>query len=178
MFGKKEEKQKETPKARKPWRERIIEFFTGLFGGKKKKRKNDVGKIYITRDGFFNDKPKQKKKRRVAVVEQRKDDGAVAVAKIMSKNGREEKIGKTFVPDLVLSPEQHISLTEDSVVERRVIFGTQAKKAIHTRELEGTEDRLTKEELKKIRKHAGGAEKKNHKTYKKMKKKWKRHFKQ
>ena len=58
------------------------------------KKKSDVGKIYQTTDGFFNDKPHIKKPRRVVALQQRKDDGAIVVSKIYSK---EEKKGTAYI---------------------------------------------------------------------------------
>lgn len=55
---------------------------------KPKKNKPAVGNIYKTTDGYFNNKENVKKTRRVAVIDQRKDDGALAVVKIYGKNGK------------------------------------------------------------------------------------------
>ena len=75
---------------------------------KPKKQKSDVRKIYKTTDGYFTRSDKNTKPRRVAVVKQRKDDGAMAVVKIYSKK---DKSGKAYVEKLVLKPENHSSLT-------------------------------------------------------------------
>ena len=144
-----------------------------------------VGKILKTTDGYFNGRADIKKPRTVAVVEQRKDDKAVAVVKIYSKEGKEEKIGKTFIPDLVLKPEEHPALREESVVGRQVHFGVkrtdESGKAFHqpilSNDLQATDDSLTKKELKQVRKEVHNTEPKHRKSYKKKKKSWKKHFK-
>ena len=53
--------------------------------GKRKKHKSAVRKIYKTTDGYLSGRADIKKPRRVAVIHQRKDDGALAVVKIFSK---------------------------------------------------------------------------------------------
>ena len=126
------------------------------------RRKSDVGKIYKTTDGYFTQNPAITKKRRVAVIDQRDSDGALAVTKIYSKydeNGKERK-GKAYIDDLTLSPKKHSSLKKDSVVGTQVHIGTKKAGAktpaeknfqpIIKRELEPTKDRLTKAELKKV----------------------------
>jgi len=55
------------------------------------KKESDKRKIYKTTDGYFTGDEKIKKPRRVAVVEQSKDDGALAVCKIYSKKDKAEK---------------------------------------------------------------------------------------
>ena len=55
----------------------------------KRKKKSSVGKIYKTTDGNLgNQSPKNRKPRNVVAVEQRKSDGAIAVAKIRKKENR------------------------------------------------------------------------------------------
>lgn len=58
---------------------------------KPKKQKSDVRKIYKTTDGYLAGNERSKKPRRVAVVKQRKDDGAMAVVKIYSKKRQERE---------------------------------------------------------------------------------------
>ena len=145
------------------------------------RRKKDVRKIYLTTDGLFNSRPEIKKPRRVAAIDQRRDDGALAVVKIHSKK---DKNGNHYVDKVVLKPENHCSLTEDSIVESRVYIGVKEKtpegkiiyKPIFGRDMSGTRDSLTKRELKKIKKEAGGAIGKNRKTLKTTLKKWRKHF--
>ena len=72
-----------------------------------------VGDIFKTTDGFFNGKPWINKTRRIIVVLQRKDDGELIVAKISKTRVKEAKIGKDYIPDLVLSPTAHPSVTEE-----------------------------------------------------------------
>lgn len=141
----------------------------------RKYRKPDVGKIYQTTDGFLASNPINKKKRHVAVVDQR-DDQAVAVVKIYSKKGKD---GNHCIQKVVLKPEKHKSLTEDSLVGQRVIIGIKNKdgyQAINTRDLNSTGDKLTKIEYQKIKKELGGPERKNHKSTKKKLKQWQNHF--
>ena len=156
---------------------------------KKKNDKNNkeslnsvVGEIFTTTDGFFNDKPRIKKKRRVAALEQRKDDGAVVVAKIMSKEGKEANIGKDYIPDLVLKPEDHPSLDKESIVERRAQFGVKRKNApnpkpIYPDDLERTGDKLTELELQKVRKGVQNDSSQHRKTFRKTLKSWFNNFK-
>lgn len=145
---------------------------------KRKKPKSDVRKIYKTTDGYLAGNERSNKPRRVAVVKQRKDDGAMAVVKIYSKK---DKSGKMYVDKLVLKPENHSSLTEDSIVGRRVYVGTKNKEGkyipIFDRDLKATDDKLTKKEHRTVMKQAGGETKQNRKTNKKKLKAWKKHFK-
>lgn len=133
--------------------------------------------MYKTTDGFLGGKPHIKKPRTVAATEQRKADGAIAVVKISSKEGKEEKIGKDFIPDLELNPQDHTALTETSIVSRQVIFGVKDGdkfKPLYTSDLTETGDKLTEQELKKINKEVHNTLKKHRKTYEKKKQKWKR----
>ena len=147
---------------------------------KTERKKSAVKKIYKTTDGFFNNKPTIKKPRNVAAIKQRKKDGAVAVVKIHSEEGKEEKIGKNYIPNLVLTPEQHSALTKRSIVGRQVIIGVKdgdTFRPILTRELTETNDKLTRKELKTIRKAVHNDTKQHRKTYKKKLKKWRKGFK-
>ena len=147
----------------------------------RKKKKSDVKKIYKTTDGIFTGRADIDKPRRVAAIEQRKDDGALAVVKIRSRQG---KGGKSYITGLVLKPENHISLTEDSIVERRVYIGIKVEteegvafKPIFRGDLSETGDQLTSKELRKVRKGVGGAAKQHKKTHKRKMRLWHRHFK-
>ncbi|MCD8309458.1 MAG: hypothetical protein LUD19_06360 [Clostridia bacterium] len=143
----------------------------------KRKVKSDKRKIYKTTDGYFNDKAYIKKPRRVAVVHQRKDDGAVAVVKIYSKK---EKKGKAYINNLTLKPDKHSSITEDSVVGSQVNFGVKSSnnnyRAIKTRDLVDTGDKLTTGEYRKVKKGIQNDTSQHRKTYKNTVKKWKNHF--
>ena len=96
----------------------------------------------------------------------------------------EIKIIKAYISRHNIKPENHCSLTEDSIVESRVYIGVKEKtpegkiiyKPIFGRDMSGTRDSLTKRELKKIKKEAGGAIGKNRKTLKTTLKKWRKHF--
>ena len=144
----------------------------------KGKKGSDVGKIFITTDGYFNNKPKIKKPRRVIAVKQRKDDGAVGVTKIYSKK---EKTGNAYITGLTLTCNDHKSLKEDSIVGTQVIFGVKQSdgsfKAIHSRNFKPTDDKLTKKELKTVQKEVHNDTKQHRKTYKNKVRRWKRHFK-
>ncbi len=143
----------------------------------KKRRKSVKGRIYKTTDGYFADNPKNKKKRNVVVIEQRKKDGAIAVSKIF---GADEKSGDYYIDDLELKPSEHSSLTKNSLVERRVKFGVKRNGShtpIYIRDLKPTTDKLTKKEMKKINKQKGGKTANNRKTYRKTRSDWKQGFK-
>ena len=86
--------------------------------GKAKKPKSAVRKIYKTTDGYLSGRADIKKPRRVAVIDQRKDDGALAVVKIYSQK---DKQGKAFLKRPVLKPKKHPSLSEPSIVGKKVI---------------------------------------------------------
>ncbi len=140
-------------------------------------RKKDVKKIYKTTDGLFNGRDDIKKPRPVAVVDQRKDDGALALVKLHSKKG---KNNNTCVEKLVLKPTKHKALSEESIVEKTVRFGRKTDdgiKPIYKGDLKPTKDKLTRKEYAKVKKGIRGntaAQKAKHKA--KMKK-WHRHFK-
>lgn len=138
----------------------------------KKGKGSDVKKIYKTTDGLFMGRTDITKPRRVAAIEQRKDDGALAVVKIYSKKGRD---GKLYIDKLVLKPEDHGSLTEDSIVGSKLLVGIKTKtesgeeyKPLFERDFTETGDRLTKKEHKAIKKGIRN---------KWTAKKWKKHFK-
>ena len=84
-----------------------------------KNKRSNLRKIYKTTDGYFTSNFKIKKPRRVIVLYQR-DDGAVILARIHSKSNKNLK---SFVPKFVLKSKKHKSLTEDSIVHDRLIFG-------------------------------------------------------
>lgn len=135
---------------------RFFDWLSGLFS---KKKKSDIGKIYWTNDGYFtqHENPKKTKPRPVAVVDQRKSDGALAVAKLHKKDG---KSGKDCIDGLVIKASEHTSLKDDSIVERRVIIGTRKSgvksesdknhRPIFARELTPTNDKLTKAEMEAV----------------------------
>lgn len=149
-----------------------------------RKRKNDIGKIYRTYDGFFQGKKHITKERNVVVVDQR-DDGALAVSKIVSKKGKSDN---TRVKNLTLKPKKHPSLTEDSLVELKVEHGHKNEKGgvplpimsedlnkdENGKKLTIPEDSVTKKELKKIRSQQKKNDKRHHKT---TNKRWHNHFK-
>lgn len=146
---------------------------TSKKGGRKPK---EVGKIYKTTDGYLSNNPANKKKRNVVVVEQRKKDGAVAVSKIRSKKGNNEK---NYVDGLTLLPTEHKGITKPSVVETRVIFGVKRggkHTPIFASDIEKTRDRLTKKEMRKLNKQKGGKSTQNRRTFRKTRKKWRNGF--
>ncbi len=138
-------------------------------------------KLYLTTDGFFTNRPDIRKERMVAEVLRRNSDGAIAVVKIYSKDGKEEKIGKTFIPDLVLKPKEHPSLTKDSIVGREVFFGVKKQdgsyNAIYSADFRPSEDRLTLSELEKILSEVHNDTPQHRQTYENKRKKWENHFK-
>ena len=160
--------------------------------GKKKDDKDQnswnsvVGEILKTTDGFFNGRTDIKKARNVAVTEQRSDDGAIAITKISSKQGKEDKMGQTYIPDLTLKPEEHSALEEDSIVSRKMIVGVtrtnekgeKIKRAIFPDDLQKTGDRLTSEELQKIRDELHNDDPKHREYRESLLKRWLKHFKE
>ncbi len=144
------------------------------------KDKSAVGQIFKTTDGFLGNKPQIRKPRSVVATEQRKTDGAVAVVKISSKSGKEEKIGKDFIPGLELTPQDHSALTETSIVGRQVIFGIKDGdkfKAIYVADLTKTRDKLTRKELRRIKKEVHNFCKNHRKSYRRKRRNWRKGFK-
>ena len=143
----------------------------------KRKKRNDEGKIYQTTDGFFYDNNiKRNKKKRLVVAVNQRDDGAVTVAKIHSKNGKNEK---NYIKGLILKPNDHSSLSTDSVISIRNILGVRRnglKYPIYPDNLTKTSDELSKREIMIVKKKIGGKNFKERKTYKKTLRKWKKHF--
>ncbi len=150
----------------------IFDFF--------KNRRNRVkkGDIMKTTDGFFANDNTNTKQRPVVVHNVRKDDGALAISKIHSKKGQKPT---HYIQNLDLQPNKHSSLTEPSVIEKRVIFGVKNKNNNYTpifiRDLQRTNDKLNCIERYKHKKGAGGDTKQHKKTLKNTTKKWKKHFK-
>ena len=147
-----------------------------------KKLPNAVGKIYTTTDGFFTNRSDIKKTRIVAVVEKRKDDGAIGVVKIYKKKGKEakQKEGKRYIPDLTLSPSKHKALTEDSIVGRNVIFGVKEHDiytALYPRAFLKTKDKLTASEIKTVQMEVHNDTPEHRQSYEVKKQKWENHFK-
>lgn len=143
----------------------------------KKIYKKKKSRIYQTTDGYLRNNAKNKKKRLVIVADERKSDGAFAVVKIHRKSN---KAGNYYVDNLVLSPKDHNSIKDDSIVETRVIFGIKNKsgyKPIYEGDLVSMNDRLSLCEYLKLKRQLGGKTRKNRKTHKKTLKRWKKHFK-
>ena len=130
-------------------------------------RKKDKRKIFKTTDGYFTDRADIKKPRRVAAIDQRRDDGALAVDK------------------LVLKPKDHSSLTEDSLVGNNVLIAVKVKtpdgkeeyKPIFKGELEETGDKLKIKEYVEVKRKISNDTPQHRKTYKAKMKKWHKHFK-
>ena len=145
------------------------------------RRKSDVGKIYWTNDGYFtqHENPKKTKPRPVAVVDQRKQDGALAVTKLHKKEG---KSGKDCIDGLVIKASDHTSLKGDSIVERRVIIGTRKSGAkseaeknhrpIFKGDLIPTNDKLSKAELKSVLDGVQNDSPEHRATYERTMRKW------
>ncbi len=169
---------------------KIIDFIKGLAGGGTKNSKgkkstskakgkvsNSKRKIYKTTDGYFTGNDKIKKPRRVAVIDQRKDDGALAVVKLHSKKCKKEK---DRIEGLTLSPKRHSSLNAPTSVESRVYIGVKRGKSytpIYKNDFLETGDSLTMKEYCTIKRKAGGAKCKHRKTSRRKIKRWKNHFK-
>ncbi|MCM1289309.1 MAG: hypothetical protein NC132_01470 [Corallococcus sp.] len=148
---------------------------TSKKGGRKPK---EVGKIYKTTDGALRGKPLlDTKKRAVVVTQRRRKDGALGVNKIHKLEGRNPQ-DKVYIQDLVLSPKDHPSLTKESIVEKRTLWGKNKNSTpIYKGDLTPTADKLTRKEYKKVRKGLGGQTKKNKKTYKRTLRNWQNGFK-
>lgn len=144
---------------------------------KRKKKQSDIKKIFKTTDGYFTDRIDITKPRNVAVIYQRKDDGAVAVVKVYSQK---DKKGRSYISDLVLTPEEHKALTEDSIIGNQVIIGIKQSngkfKPLFTRNMLSTNDELTEEELNQVKKKIQHDTPQHRKTHKRKIKRWKKHF--
>lgn len=148
----------------------------------KQKNKIKPGDILKTTDGFFANDSTNKKTRPIVVFDKRKDDGALAVSKIHSKDGKDIK---NIIDNFNLQPQNHSALTKTSVIEKRVIFGVKTKdennkttfKPIYGSDLTKTSDKLTRSERHRYKANAGGSTKQNKQTLKSTTKKWKKHFK-
>ena len=155
------------------------DFFKNIFKPKNDTRKPDVKQIYKTTDGYLSGNARNKKPRHVVVVDQRVDDGALAVSKIHSKEGKK---GDWHIKHLTLKPKKHESLTKPSAVEHRVIVGvkepgTKRYKPIKSRDMQKTNDRVTNCEYKRIKRGLGGKTRANRTTAKNTLAKWHNHFK-
>lgn len=149
----------------------------GLFNIFKRKKTAKRGDFYKTTDGFFRDKEIINKSRMVVIYDKREDDGALAVSKIYSKDGKNPK---NLIDGLTLTPKKHKSLTEDSAIGTRVIFGIKdgnGYKPIQERDLIKLNDKLNCTEKKKYIKGAGGKEERHKETLRNTTEKWKNHFK-
>ena len=157
----------------------FFDFFKNIFKPKNNPRKPDVKQIYKTTDGYLGGDSKNKKPRHVVVVDQRVDDGALAVSKIHSKEGKK---GDCHIKHLTLKPKKHESLTKPSAVEHRVIVGvkepgTKKYKPINSRDMQKMNDKVTNCEYKKIKRGLGGKTRTNRITAKNTLAKWHDHFK-
>lgn len=133
-------------------------------------------RIYKTTDGYFSFRADIKKPRRVAVIHQR-DDGAIAVVKIYSKKN---KSGDAYIPGVVLKTNNHSSLSENSIVGNKLIYGRKDKKqikAMYPDELTDTQDKLLYSEYLKIKRKVNADTKEHKKSRDKTIKRWKNHFK-
>ena len=87
------------------------------------KKKNHVGKIYTTYDGITNGNKKIKKKRKVIVVDQADDD--LAISKLHEY--KSDRIDYSL-PNIIINPKNHPSLSKDSLVENKVFYGIKDSK--------------------------------------------------
>ncbi|MCM1296736.1 MAG: hypothetical protein NC311_14455 [Muribaculaceae bacterium] len=139
---------------------------------KTSKKRSDVGKIMRTTDGYFANNPNNKKQRNVVVLDQRADDGALAVVKLHRQKDKHTNILKGFV----LKKKKHSALTADSVTETRVYVGTKSKQPIFKGDLTDTKDKLTWREKRNLKRHAGGNTKQHRQTTRHKLKRWHNHF--
>ena len=141
-----------------------------------KNKRSDVRKIYKTTDGYFTSNFKIKKPRRVAVLYQR-DDGAVILVRIHSKKGKDLK---NFVPNFTLKSKKHKSLSEDSIVYNKLIFGRKVNgkfEKIHPNDFIYLDDKLSYSELFKLRRKINSNKFKHKISKYKLIRKWNNHFK-
>ena len=98
--------------------------------------------------------------------------------KISKLRGKEKKIGKIFIPGVILKPKKHPSLTENSIVGRETVMGVKQPdgnfKPLRTRDMQSTNDKLTILELIKIRLGVHNDQHKHRKAYKRKLRKWKK----
>lgn len=85
----------------------------------KKKNKNYTNKILQSSDGFIGGKDKKIKPRKVLVIYQR-DDDALAISKLYSKNGKKNR---NIISSIILSPKKHTSLTKKLLLAKEYIMG-------------------------------------------------------
>lgn len=140
------------------------------------RKKNYKGKILKTSDGYLRGSILKYKNRLIVVINQRKD-GAIAVSKIHSIEG---KNSKDLLDKVVLKPSKHKSLTKDSSIETHVIWGRKVNEKYVPFNIDNfldTKDRLSNFELLKLELNRKTKNRKNYKTYKRTKKKWNNHFK-
>lgn len=149
-----------------------------------KKRKNHIGEIHTTYDGLTNGRKHVKKKRKVVIVDQNLNDELV-VSKL---HEYDESRVPYSIPDVVLKPDDHPSLTKNTLIENKTMYGFKQEngkyKTIVIDDLdkkpdgtsyENTFDKLTIDELNKVNKHVKKERKKSkrkktiHKTWKKGK---------
>lgn len=163
--------KKKAPSKKSTRKNGFQKFWNSIF------HKSDERKIYKTTDGYFTQNPTNRKPRHIAVIKQRKDDGALAVCKIHSKEGKSDK---RKVQGLTLSPKKHKSLKEDSVVSSNVIVATKNKegkfKPIYKGDFQSTKDKLTKKEHQHIMNNLGGGIEKHKKTSEDLLQNWENHF--
>lgn len=137
------------------------------------KYRSDVGKIMKTTDGYFANDPKNKKRRFLVVVDQRKDDGAVAVSKLHENKPGRKHILKGFI----LKPSKHSALAKDTVIDESIeIQKDRNKTPIMPRDLTDTDDKLTWREKRKLKRRAGGSTRKHRRTTRRKLKRWHNHF--
>ena len=145
----------------------------------KPKRKSAVGNIYKTTDGYLGGNKNNKKRRSVIAIAQRASDGAIAVAKVHGKKGKDTTNKSKYIQNLELSPKKHPALKEPSIVEKRAIFGLKEGKSykpIQIRDLEDTGDKLKGKELKAVQDGIQNDTENHRKTYENTKKKWENGF--
>lgn len=143
--------------------------------------KTNKRKIYKTTDGYLDNRPRNKKPRHVVVVDER-DDGAIAVSKIHSLEGKNTTSG---VKNLILKPKKNrLTITEESFVENKVYISRKIKEEdkinyqlFYPRNFRETNDKLSLLEFAKLKHNLQNDNQHQKKAYKSKMKKWKNHFK-
>lgn len=139
-------------------------------------KKTNKRKILKTTDGYFDNKSHIKKPRLVVVIEER-DDTAIGVVKIHSKNGKDNT---ALIKNVVIKPiKNRTSIKEESVLGSRLHIGRKIGnkfEPLYIVNFRDTNEKITLYEYAKIKSNIQNDTKGHRKTYKNKVKNWKNHF--
>jgi len=141
-------------------------------------KKTDIRKIYKTTDGYLGGKDKIKKPRLIIVIEQR-DDKAVGVVKLFSKDGK--KNNSTISNVEILPNKNRKSITKVSLVGSRLHIGRKNGnnfEPLYTMNFYDTKEKISLVELFNIKSNIQNDTKEHRRLYKSKVKRWKKHFKE